>query len=308
MSQAIQEQVRLPLSIAVGVVLQGIRIRLGRSLVTITGVVLGLAFLMSILTGQMIKRGVRAEADLRSEVRRMVNIISAEIGALKDRRIQLVQQGEADVRERRLVEALRREGITFVTTGEDAVAVLVMGTAPTPVPDRRQPVFTTRQTDRAGVVSLWYQPSAEDLAEQQQREREARTRAVWIVTISLLVTVIGISNAMLMSVTERFREIGTMKCLGALSAFIREIFFIESSIIGLVGGVVGSLAGALVAVVVYAMSFGWVRVVEAISWGTLGFYFVASVIAGLILSVVAAIYPAQFASRMVPAHALRANV
>ena len=46
----------------------------------------------------------------------------------------------------------------------------------------------------------------------------------WLIVLSLLVCVVGITNAMLMSVTERFREIGTMKCLGALDSFIVKLF------------------------------------------------------------------------------------
>ena len=65
----------------------------------------------------------------------------------------------------------------------------------------------------------------------------------WVVVISLLVTVIGITNALLMSVTERFKEIGTMKCLGALSGFIRQLFLIESMFIGLVGSLAGIVIG-----------------------------------------------------------------
>ncbi|MBD3240450.1 MAG: FtsX-like permease family protein, partial [Chitinivibrionales bacterium] len=76
----------------------------------------------------------------------------------------------------------------------------------------------------------------EEIAEMEADERKDRYRSMWIITISLLVTVIGISNAMLMSVTERFREIGTMKCLGALSAFVRFMFLIESGFMGVVGG------------------------------------------------------------------------
>ena len=54
-------------------------------------------------------------------------------------------------------------------------------------------------------------------------------RQAWLVTISLLVCVIGIANAMLMSVTERYKEIGTMKCLGALDLFVVELFLLESA-------------------------------------------------------------------------------
>ena len=61
----IPTQVRLPLGVAFEIVAQGIRIRLGRSLVTIAGVVCGIAFLMSILTGQVIRSGVQDEQWVR---------------------------------------------------------------------------------------------------------------------------------------------------------------------------------------------------------------------------------------------------
>jgi putative ABC transport system permease protein len=47
----------------------------------------------------------------------------------------------------------------------------------------------------------------------------------WIIILSLLVCVVGIVNAQLMAVTERFREIGTMKCLGALDRFVLRLFY-----------------------------------------------------------------------------------
>ena len=67
----------------------------------------------------------------------------------------------------------------------------------------------------------------------------------WIVILSLVVCVVGIVNAQLMAVTERFREIGTMKCLGALDRFILRLFFLEAGMQGLVGGAAGALVGAL---------------------------------------------------------------
>ena len=57
---------------------------------------------------------------------------------------------------------------------------------------------------------------------------DARLQRRWVVGLALLVAFVGIVNAMLMSVTERFREIGTMKCLGALDGFIVKLFVIES--------------------------------------------------------------------------------
>ena len=62
----------------------------------------------------------------------------------------------------------------------------------------------------------------------------ASAKQRWIVTLSLLVCIVGIINAQLMSVTERFREIGTMKCLGALDRFIVRLFVLEALMQGLI--------------------------------------------------------------------------
>ena len=89
----IQDQVRLPIRVAFGVVLQGIRIRFGRSLVTIMGVMFGVAFLMAILTGETVKRGVSEEEQLRTEVKRMYSFLTSEVGLAEGRTIGVVQTG-----------------------------------------------------------------------------------------------------------------------------------------------------------------------------------------------------------------------
>ncbi len=308
MAPRIHNQVRLPLRVALGVVLQGIRIRFGRSLVTIMGVVLGIAFLMSILTSQLIQDGVRAETELRAEVKRMLNFLNAEIGSAKGRSLYLVRGATLEPREQRFLTALEGEGAFWQKEPVGAAAVIVAGAATVPGEVGRVPVLTTRQSSVVGVISLNREIKEDERAQLAAAARQARARTIWIVVISLLVTVIGISNAMLMSVTERFREIGTMKCLGALSAFIRQIFFIESSLVGLVGSVVGAVAGVLVAVVIYSITYGAALTVGALAPGTLTVYVLGAIVAGVVLSIVAAIYPANFASRMLPAHALRSNV
>jgi len=308
MAATIQNQVRLPFPVAFGVVLQGIRIRFGRSLVTIMGVVLGIAFLMSILTSQVIKDGVRAESDLRGEVKRMLNLLQAEIGSINGRPFYRVRGSLLEPREERFLAALEREGVQWRDEPSGVVALIVAGAAAVTPDIGTVPVFVTRRRDATGVISLDREWREDEIAQQAAAERQARARTIWIVVISLLVTVIGISNAMLMSVTERFREIGTMKCLGALSAFIRQIFFIESSLVGLAGSVVGAVAGILVAVVMYSVTYGVGLTLGALQPGILCVYWLGAVAAGVVLSIVAAIYPAQFASRMVPAHALRSNV
>ncbi|MCM8819000.1 MAG: ABC transporter permease, partial [Candidatus Omnitrophica bacterium] len=85
--------------------------------------------------------------------------------------------------------------------------------------------------------------------------QEIKTRQTWLVVLSLLVCTVGIINSMLMSVTERSREIGTMKCLGALDRFVMELFLLESMIHGIGGSIVGSILGVLIMTLVYIIQY-----------------------------------------------------
>ena len=129
-------------------------------------------------------------------------------------------------------------------------------------------------------------------------------RTFWLIAVSFLVCVVGIANAMLMAVTERFREIATMKCLGALDQFIMIIFLIESGLQGLIGGVFGVLLGLLLAVTRCSSAFGWY------TWLYFPYMDVlkntgVSTAAGMLLAMLAAVYPAWVASRMAPMEAMR---
>lgn len=126
----------------------------------------------------------------------------------------------------------------------------------------------------------------------------------WIVFLSLLVCVVGIINAQLMSVTERFREIGTLKCLGALDRFIVRIFVIEATMQGLAGGIVGALLGTLVALMSSIFRFGPAAAL-VMPWSDLGASIFYAVCIGTGLSLVGVLYPAIIASRMLPVEAMR---
>lgn len=132
-------------------------------------------------------------------------------------------------------------------------------------------------------------------------------RNIWLVSLSLLVCVVGITNSMLMSVSERSREIGTMKCLGALNRFIMEIFLIESALQGLVGSLAGSLVGALAIIISFVFRYGG-QIVPYIPYFSIIKLLLFSVTLGTVIAVVGAIYPTYLSSRMEPAEAIRREI
>ncbi|UCG13971.1 MAG: FtsX-like permease family protein [Deltaproteobacteria bacterium] len=126
----------------------------------------------------------------------------------------------------------------------------------------------------------------------------------WIVFLSLLVCVVGIVNAQLMAVTERFREIGTIKCLGALDSFVLRLFVLEAGMQGLAGAGAGALLGGAAALLNGLIRFGlfawnhvsWLAVAKSL-WLAVGI--------GFLLSLLGVLYPAMVAARMQPVEAMR---
>ena len=111
----IQNQVELPVKVAFGVAMQGMRIRFGRSVVTVMGVVLGIAFLMAILTEQVVSEGVKDEEQMRMELGRMVGFLTADMGPVEGRTVSVVQTGGLSIKERRLLLLLEELGLEYTT-------------------------------------------------------------------------------------------------------------------------------------------------------------------------------------------------
>jgi len=126
----------------------------------------------------------------------------------------------------------------------------------------------------------------------------------WIIFLSLLVCIVGIINAQLMSVTERFREIGTLKCLGALDRFIVRIFVIEATIQGVIGSLAGALIGALAAIAAALLKFG-IASAGFMPWPEIGSTSLVAICTGTVLSLLGVLYPAIVAARMQPVEAMR---
>lgn len=118
-----------------------------------------------------------------------------------------------------------------------------------------------------------------------------------IAGISLLVGGIGIMNMMLTAVTERTREIGLRKSIGAKRAEINMQFLSESIVLTLVGGIIGIILGWLIS---FAIST-FAGISTSVSWYSVLLAFGVSVFIGIIFGY----YPAQRASKLNPIDALR---
>lgn len=120
-----------------------------------------------------------------------------------------------------------------------------------------------------------------------------------IAGISLVVGGIGVMNIMLVSVTERTREIGLRKALGATSADIMIQFLVESTLLSLMGGGIGVTTGWLITQIA-AVATGWQFIVSTIS-----IVMVTSIT--MLVGVVFGFWPAQKASKLLPIVALKSE-
>ncbi len=136
----------------------------------------------------------------------------------------------------------------------------------------------------------------------------ARAFRPWWLIIALGISVAGITNAVLMSVTERIKEIGTLKCLGAMSYHIVEIFLFESVLLGLVGGCVGAAAGIGLAAANLAISGGGETGLHLPTALEILTTFGTGVMLSVLIALVASVIPVLVAARIQPADAMRYEV
>ena len=129
-------------------------------------------------------------------------------------------------------------------------------------------------------------------------------RQIFLLCISFLVCRVGIANAMLMAITERFREIATMKCLGATDGYILSQFMLEAALQGFFGGLLGAVVGFVIATARSGLAYG-AHLWRYFPAGEVALCFVFSLAAGVLLSALASMQPSWSASRMAPMEAMR---
>jgi len=124
-----------------------------------------------------------------------------------------------------------------------------------------------------------------------------RTFAFIIGLITILGSSIALMNIMLVSVTERTREIGVRKAIGANSLHVMLQFFIETLVITVLGGIIGIMFGLMIGFVVAKL----MKMTFSMPWDALGI----AIFVIFVVAIISGLYPAYKASRLDPIQALR---
>lgn len=314
---------------AVEIAWKNIRMRLSRSLLVTSGIVLALAFLTSINVTKSLVDGMRdwATAAAQPETEEFKEF--AGYRAQRDSLEESLAKLETDIRARthtalnpkpkEKFDAENAFGADLPTLQKEVGALpgtaddlsLAMAKDAGLVPMFKS--WLDQSREREGVKAAL---SAPQTLQQLMREsgvpstpaeiENNRIQTRWLLGLALLVAFVGILNAMLMSVTERFREIGTMKCLGALDGFIIKLFLIESLFQGVVGTILGILAGMMLSLLSILTTYGgfaW----KNVPYGQIGTALLMCLAVGVSLTVAGAVYPAWQAARMQPIEAMRTD-
>ena len=159
----------------------------------------------------------------------------------------------------------------------------------------RSVVLTTHR----GIEDFAFDTRQEWADSIEESVRSTRLSGGIIAGISLLVGGIGITNIMLASITERIREIGVRRAVGAKGRDIFIQIVVESAVIGLIGGLLGLVASAGVMQILVSISPEKNAPVVELNSVLVSFGF------AVIIGVLSGLYPAFRASRLDPIEALR---
>lgn len=155
--------------------------------------------------------------------------------------------------------------------------------------------------------NIYYYESFDDIMKTVNSVMKLITMFVaFVASISLLVGGIGVMNIMLVSVTERTREIGIRKALGAKTGSITVQFLAESAFITLIGGVIGiilGISGAWIIAKIVHMAMPTIDFVPVLKFSTILIATLFSSGVGILFGV----YPARKAAKLSPIEALRHN-
>ncbi len=150
-----------------------------------------------------------------------------------------------------------------------------------------------------GTNDVTVTPETAALSTAASVDRTQHILLAGIAAVSLLVGGIGVMNIMLVSVTERIREIGLRKALGATPAVIGRQFLTEASVLGLAGGLLGAGVGLGLVLLLPHFISNPVSISPVAAVG--------SIVLAMLIGVLAGVYPASRAARLAPIDALRSE-
>jgi putative ABC transport system permease protein len=161
-----------------------------------------------------------------------------------------------------------------------------------------QSLLRDRHKIRPGDPDDFVVRNLADVADAASEQGTVMTILLAVVaSVALLVGGIGIMNIMLVSVTERTREIGVRMAVGATAEDVRRQFLIEAIVLGLMGGAVGIMFGVVSSLVV-ARTLGWPILIPP-------YIIAASTLFAIAIGAFFGFYPAKKASQLNPIEALR---
>ncbi len=169
------------------------------------------------------------------------------------------------------------EGFIFVTTDIQALEKMVFPTSTQSNKTSYSEIYV-KAKDISHVAdieaeikklgySTWSMESIREPLEQEARQQQMMLGGLG--AVSLFVAALGITNTMIMSISERTREIGVMKALGCYLGNIRAVFLMEAGFIGLIGGILGAVISFIISIIINLVSAGMEITCMADFWAML---------------------------------------
>ncbi len=158
----------------------------------------------------------------------------------------------------------------------------------TTVGKRAEKILNDRMTSAGESITYQSDDLADSAQQLQQLSQSSNVMLIGIASISLLVGGIGVMNIMLVSVTERTREIGLKKALGAKKKVILRQFLTEAAMLSLIGGLIGIVVGLILSKVISVVAMVPVAVSIPATVLAVAFSMVVGIVFGLVPSVKAA--------------------
>ena len=249
-----------------------------------------------IVLGQTVAKNLFAGGDAVGQSVRVMNLQFRVIGVMSAKGQDAQGRDQDDIAFAPYTTVQRK--LLAITYVQSAYVSAISGDATATAQSQISALLRQRHKIAPNEDDDFFVRNQADIAETANATNSTMTLLLSsIAGVSLLVGGIGIMNIMLVSVTERTREIGIRMAIGARSSAIRTQFLIESIVLSLSGGAIGILVGVLISLLI-PMFLGWSTLISSTA-------IVGSVVFSVAVGVFFGYYPARKAASLDPIDALR---